>query len=257
MDFLQQKDVQTKVIPGEEDGTKGPMIIEAEMGGHCVHRIGQAPERNKAICEEVEKLVDTDIMKEVHYHSWLSNTVMVKAVLKLPSPKCLKDVQKLNEKLASLNRFLSKSAEKYLPFFKNLKKFTKKSNFQWIAEAEMAFKQMKILIAKLPMLTAPKEKEELIMYLATAKEAISAILTTEKDGKQMPIYFVSRNGKAAQMEIRTRRARHSVPTKDVSKRTNSGVLHRVASGGRHTRYINGGYERTPRPMDIIHGRIIM
>nr|GFB72866.1 reverse transcriptase domain-containing protein [Tanacetum cinerariifolium] len=24
---------------GEEDGTKGPMIIEAEMGGHCVHRI--------------------------------------------------------------------------------------------------------------------------------------------------------------------------------------------------------------------------
>nr|GEV00567.1 reverse transcriptase domain-containing protein [Tanacetum cinerariifolium] len=26
-------------ILGEEDGTKGPMIIEAEMGGHCVHRV--------------------------------------------------------------------------------------------------------------------------------------------------------------------------------------------------------------------------
>ncbi|GKD89706.1 reverse transcriptase domain-containing protein, partial [Tanacetum coccineum] len=24
---------------GEEDGTEGPMIIEAEMGGHCVHRM--------------------------------------------------------------------------------------------------------------------------------------------------------------------------------------------------------------------------
>ncbi|GJR02134.1 hypothetical protein Tco_0525118 [Tanacetum coccineum] len=34
---------------------------------------GQAPERNKAIQEEVEKLVDAGIMKEVHYHSWLSN----------------------------------------------------------------------------------------------------------------------------------------------------------------------------------------
>ncbi|GJR91645.1 hypothetical protein Tco_0215656 [Tanacetum coccineum] len=34
-------------------------------------KMGQAPERNKAICEEVEKLVDADIMKEVHYHSWL------------------------------------------------------------------------------------------------------------------------------------------------------------------------------------------
>ncbi|GJU67921.1 reverse transcriptase domain-containing protein [Tanacetum coccineum] len=39
---------------------------------------GQAPKRNKAICEEVEQLVDVDIMKEVHYHSWLSNPVMVK-----------------------------------------------------------------------------------------------------------------------------------------------------------------------------------
>ncbi|GKA91596.1 reverse transcriptase domain-containing protein [Tanacetum coccineum] len=39
---------------------------------------GQAPERNKAIYEEVEKLVNAGIMKEVHYHSWLSNPVMVK-----------------------------------------------------------------------------------------------------------------------------------------------------------------------------------
>ncbi|GJZ54197.1 hypothetical protein Tco_0609082 [Tanacetum coccineum] len=39
---------------------------------------GQAPERNKAIYKEVEKLVDAGIMKEVHYHSWMSNPVMVK-----------------------------------------------------------------------------------------------------------------------------------------------------------------------------------
>ncbi|GKC47458.1 hypothetical protein Tco_1065180 [Tanacetum coccineum] len=38
----------------------------------------QAPKRNKVIPEEVEKLVDAGIMKEVHYHSWLSNPVMVK-----------------------------------------------------------------------------------------------------------------------------------------------------------------------------------
>ncbi|GJY64581.1 reverse transcriptase domain-containing protein [Tanacetum coccineum] len=114
----------------------------------------------------------------------------VEAVLSLPSPKCLKDVQKLNGKLASLNRFLSKSAKKSLPFFKTLKKCTKKSDFQWTAEAETAFKQLKKLIAKLPMLTAPKEKEELIVYLAAAKEAISAVLMTERNGKQMPIYFV-------------------------------------------------------------------
>ncbi|GKC59830.1 reverse transcriptase domain-containing protein [Tanacetum coccineum] len=115
----------------------------------------------------------------------------VDAVLSLQSPKCLKDVQKLNGKLASLNRFLAKSAEKSLPFFKTLKKCTKKSDFLWTEEAEAAFKQMKEHIAKLPMLTAPEEQEELIVYLAASKEAVSAILMTEREARQMPIYFWS------------------------------------------------------------------
>nr|GEX32179.1 hypothetical protein [Tanacetum cinerariifolium] len=181
----------------------------------------QAPERNKALQEEVEKLMDASIMKVVHYHSWLSNPVMVKkhddnaykgynqikmakedgektafitsqrifcyskmpfglknagatyqrlvdkafqkkinrnlkegmflgykanakgikvcpdkvkTVLNLPSPKCLKDVQKLNGK------------------------------------TEAAFKQIKKLIAELPTLTAPMEKEELIIYLSQQRK---------------------------------------------------------------------------------------
>ncbi|GJW57960.1 reverse transcriptase domain-containing protein [Tanacetum coccineum] len=51
---------------------------------------------------------------------------------------------------------------------------------------------MKQLIAELPMLTAPMEKEELIVYLAEAKETVSVVLMTEREAKQMPIYFVSR-----------------------------------------------------------------
>ncbi|GKA52481.1 reverse transcriptase domain-containing protein [Tanacetum coccineum] len=39
---------------------------------------GQAADMNHAIQEEVEKLVDAGIMKEVYYHSWLFNPVMVK-----------------------------------------------------------------------------------------------------------------------------------------------------------------------------------
>ncbi|GJV12438.1 reverse transcriptase domain-containing protein [Tanacetum coccineum] len=83
------------------------------------------------------------------------------AVLSLPSPRCIKDVQK-------------------------------KSDFQWTPEAEEAFKQMKKLIAELPTLTAPREREELIIYLAAAKEAISAVLMTDREGRQIPVYFVSR-----------------------------------------------------------------
>ncbi|GJS15298.1 reverse transcriptase domain-containing protein [Tanacetum coccineum] len=51
---------------------------------------------------------------------------------------------------------------------------------------------MKQSIAELPMLTGPTEKEELIMYLAAVKESVSAVLMTEREGKQVPIYFVSR-----------------------------------------------------------------
>nr|GEV26760.1 reverse transcriptase domain-containing protein [Tanacetum cinerariifolium] len=38
---------------------------------------GQASNRNQAI-QKVGKLVEAEIMKEVHYHDWLSNSVMVK-----------------------------------------------------------------------------------------------------------------------------------------------------------------------------------
>ncbi|GJV66913.1 reverse transcriptase domain-containing protein [Tanacetum coccineum] len=64
-------------------------------------------------------------------------------VLRLPSLWIIKEVQNLNGKLASLNRFLSKSAEKSLPLFKNLKKCIKKSDFYWTLEAEQVFKQLK------------------------------------------------------------------------------------------------------------------
>ncbi|GKA13405.1 reverse transcriptase domain-containing protein [Tanacetum coccineum] len=60
------------------------------------------------------------------------------------------------------------------------------------AEAEEAFKQMKQLIAEPPVFVAPMEKEELIIYLAAAKETVSVVLMTEREAKQMPIYFVSK-----------------------------------------------------------------
>nr|GEU38297.1 reverse transcriptase domain-containing protein [Tanacetum cinerariifolium] len=41
-------------------------------------KMGKAPERAKAIQAEVQKLVEAGIMREVYYHDWLSNPVMVK-----------------------------------------------------------------------------------------------------------------------------------------------------------------------------------
>ena len=37
-----------------------------------------APEHNKAVTKEVEKLSEADFIKEVFYLDWLANVVMVK-----------------------------------------------------------------------------------------------------------------------------------------------------------------------------------
>ncbi|GJZ84455.1 hypothetical protein Tco_0649794 [Tanacetum coccineum] len=50
---------------------------------------------------------------------------------------------------------------------------------------------MKRCIADLPMVTAPRPNEEMIIYLCAAREAVSAVLLTERDSQQMSIYFVS------------------------------------------------------------------
>ncbi|GJU61699.1 reverse transcriptase domain-containing protein [Tanacetum coccineum] len=115
-----------------------------------------------------------------------------KSVIQLPSPRTMKEVQSLNGKLAGLNRFLSKSADKSLPLFKTLKKCTKKGDFRWTTAAEEAFTQLKQHIAALPTLVAPRPGEELIMYLSATHGAISAVLLTDRDSVQTPVYFVSK-----------------------------------------------------------------
>nr|GFA92679.1 reverse transcriptase domain-containing protein [Tanacetum cinerariifolium] len=115
-----------------------------------------------------------------------------KAVIQIHSPRTMKEVQSLNGKLAGLNRFLSKSADKSLPLFKTLKKCTKKGDFRWTTEAEEAFTQLKQHIATLPTLVAPRPVEELIMYLSATHGAISAVLLTDRNSIQSPVYFVSK-----------------------------------------------------------------
>ena len=49
-----------------------------------------------------------------------ANPKKTRAIANMQSPKSLKEMQSLSGKLAALNRFLSKSAERSLPFFETL-----------------------------------------------------------------------------------------------------------------------------------------
>ena len=63
-----------------------------------------------------------------------ANPKKVKAILKISSPRTIKEVQSLIGKVATLNRFISKATNKCLLFFKTLKKA-----FAWTEECETAF----------------------------------------------------------------------------------------------------------------------
>ncbi|GJU39369.1 reverse transcriptase domain-containing protein [Tanacetum coccineum] len=119
-----------------------------------------------------------------------ANLEKSKAVINMPSPSNLKQMQRLSGKLAALNRFLSKAAEKALPCLDTLKKCINKKGFHWTTEAEEAFQEMKKLTAELPNLTAPKKEGELMVYLSTTNEAVSAVLLVERHRRQALIHYV-------------------------------------------------------------------
>ncbi|GJX00234.1 reverse transcriptase domain-containing protein [Tanacetum coccineum] len=64
-----------------------------------------------------------------------ANPEKAKAVVNMPSPSNLKQMQRLSGKLAALNIFLFKAAKKALPCLDTLKKCINKKEFHWTAEA--------------------------------------------------------------------------------------------------------------------------
>jgi hypothetical protein len=110
--------------------------------------------------------------------------------MELPSTK--KGAQPLVGRLASLNRFISKSAERNLPFFEILKSA---EVFQWGPTQQKAFEELKQYLIDLTTLTPPSPRAPLLLYVAASHSAVSAALVQEKlDGQvknQAPVYFVS------------------------------------------------------------------
>jgi hypothetical protein len=114
-----------------------------------------------------------------------ANPEKIQAVLEMQSPKSTKQLQQLTGRLAVLNRFISWSTDKCLPFFKILRKA-----FEWTTECEDAFSQLKIYLTSPPLLSRTIPGEVLYLYLAVSPTAVSAALIREEDGIQKLVYFV-------------------------------------------------------------------
>ena len=91
--------------------------------------------------------------------------------------------------MAALNRFISKSTDKCLPFFKLLRNSTR---FVWDEQCEKAFVNLKAYLSSPPLLVSPKAGEKLYLYLATSEETLATVLIKETPKGQLPVYYVSK-----------------------------------------------------------------
>lgn len=198
-----------------------------------------------------------------------ANLKKTTAIAEMKSPSTLKEMQSMKGKLAALNHFLAMSAEKSLPFFETLKNITKenKEEYRWTDEAERAFQSLKQLILSLPSLATPKIKEVLYVYLAAAKSAISDVLLTKRDGRPLPIHYVSRTLQEVKRSYspieklvlslldssrRLRRYFEAHPIKVITDQPIKQILNKAEASGTLTKYA----EWTYIPRNVVKGQVL-
>ena len=123
----------------------------------------------------------------VNHRGIEANPDKIKAVLDMPSPSGIKEVQRLTGWITTLSRFVSRASDKCQPFFQVLKK-----SFQWDAKCEEAFTALKTYLSSPPILVSPIEWELLTLYLAVSDFSTSDVLVRDKERVQHPVYYCSR-----------------------------------------------------------------
>jgi ribonuclease HI len=128
----------------------------------------------------------------VSHHGIEANPSKIQAIINMTPPQSARDVQRLTVRLAALNRFISKSAERSLPFLKTLHGA---KDFAWGPKQAAAFASLKQHLLELAILTSPNPSLPLLLYVAASPHVVSAVLVQEQDRegttKQCPVYYVS------------------------------------------------------------------
>jgi hypothetical protein len=88
--------------------------------------------------------------------------------------------------MASLGRFIVRSGEKALPFFKLMKRIRR---FEWTLKADKAFVELKRYLTSPQITVAPRPREPLLLYIAATPRTASAVLVTERDARVIAAIF--------------------------------------------------------------------
>ena len=118
-----------------------------------------------------------------------ANPKQITTLIEMASPRMKREVHRLTGRVAALNRFISRSTDKCLPFYDTLKGNKK---FEWTEECEKAFQQLKHYLGTPPVLAKPVEGEPLFLYIAVSLTAVSGVLIREERSEQKPIFYISK-----------------------------------------------------------------
>ncbi|KAL0320049.1 UNVERIFIED_CONTAM: hypothetical protein Sradi_5266400 [Sesamum radiatum] len=111
--------------------------------------------------------------------------------------------------------------------------------------------ELKAYLAKLPLLVKPSPGETLYLCLSVAPQAVSSIFIREEDGKQLPIYYVSKvlNGAegrytpiekmALALVVTARRLRPYFMSHPVGVKTNTPLKETLGKPDTSGRLVNG------------------
>ena len=118
------------------------------------------------------------------------NPDQIKAINNLRTPRNPKEVQKLTGMAATLNMFISRSADRCRPFFLLINKW---KNFEWTEKCAKAFQQLKDYLSQPPIMFSPEPDEVLFAYIVVASYAVSLVLIRVNNGIHRPVYYVSKS----------------------------------------------------------------
>ena len=106
----------------------------------------------------------------VTYRGIEVNPDQIKAINDLKPLRNTKEVQKLTGMIATLNRFISRSADRCRPFYLLINKW---KGFEWSEDCIVAFQQLKEYLSRPLIMSSPEADEVLYAYIAVASHAVS------------------------------------------------------------------------------------
>jgi hypothetical protein len=110
----------------------------------------------------------------------------VEAILNLPPPSTLRQLQSLQGKEKFIHRFIPNYAEITHGFTRLLKKG---SEFVWDTITNNSFKALKLSLTRAPLLFPPDYSHDYFLYLAASDYTIGMVLVQEDDANDEHVIY--------------------------------------------------------------------